>query len=179
MGRDKAFLGCDGVRLLDRQLATLRGVRPRELLVSGRSGTDYGVPGVKIVWDAEADQGPLGGLAALLAVTPMPHLLVLAVDMPQMTTDFLAGLVGQIGRGRGVVPRGAWGWEPMAAIYPKEILPRVLAHLAAGQRSVCRLVEEAWAEGEIAPGEIGPAEESLFANWNRPEDVGARSVRDT
>lgn len=177
MGQDKAFLLCEGCRLLDRQLATLRAMHPRELLVSGRDGTDYGVPGVKIVCDVEPDQGPLGGIAALLAATPLPHLLVLAVDMPQMTAEFLVGLAGQIGPGRGVVPRAASGWEPLCAIYPREILPRVRAHLAAGNGSMRRLVDAAVAAGEITPQEIGPTQAGLFANWNRPEDLRPSSGR--
>jgi molybdopterin-guanine dinucleotide biosynthesis protein A len=176
MGQDKAFLLCAGSRLLDRQLATLRALHPRELLVSGRDGTNYAVPGVKIVCDIEPDHGPLGGIAALLAATPLPHLLVLAVDMPQMTTEFLASLVSRITPGRGVVPRAPSGWEPLAAVYPREILPRVQAHLAAGKLSFCRLAEEACAAGEITPGEIAPALDNLFANWNRPEDIGREFV---
>jgi molybdopterin-guanine dinucleotide biosynthesis protein A len=177
MGQDKAFLVCEGRRLLDRQLAALGAVHPRELLVSGRGGTDYGVTEAKIVWDVEPDQGPLGGIAALLEATLLPHLLVLAVDMPLMTTEFLAAMVEQCGPQRGVVPQTAAGWEPLAAVYPREILPRVRAHLAAGKRSVCRLVDEAWAAGEVAPWEVQPLQECLFANWNRPEDLGQRAVR--
>jgi molybdopterin-guanine dinucleotide biosynthesis protein A len=176
MGRNKAFLVHDGRRLLDRQLATLREVRPMELLVSGQRGTDYDVPGVRIVLDTGPDQGPLGGIAALLAASKIPHLLVLAVDMPHMTTEFLAMLVRQIGPFRGVVPRAASGWEPLAAIYPRAILPRVQAHLACGELSICRLVEAGIAAGELAPHEIGASQVRLFANWNRPEDVESLSL---
>jgi molybdopterin-guanine dinucleotide biosynthesis protein A len=177
MGQDKAFLSHEGCRLLDRQLATLRELRPMELFVSGQRGTSYGVPGVDIVFDEEPNLGPLGGIAALLAATKMPHLLVLAVDMPHMATEFLVGLVRQIAPARGVVPRAASGWEPLAAVYPREILPRVRTHLAAGKRSVCRLVDEAWVAGEVAPWKVQPLQECLFANWNRPEDLGQRAVR--
>jgi molybdopterin-guanine dinucleotide biosynthesis protein A len=172
MGRDKAFLVHAGSRLLDRQLATLREVRPAQLAISGRADTDYAVPGVDIVCDPTPDLGPLAGLAALLAATALPHLLVLAVDMPQMTAEFLAALGQRRTSGVGVVPRLPSGWEPLAAVYPKEILPRVQAHLAKGDRSFRRLVDEAHAAGQLVPFDVGPAQRSLFANWNRPEEVG-------
>ena len=175
MGRDKAFIVHEGRRLLDRQLATLRSVRPMELLISGRPGAAYGATGARIVLDAVPNQGPLGGIAALLTATTTPHVLVLAVDMPHMTAEFLDGLMQQIVPGCGLVPHAATGWEPLAAIYPREILPRVQAHLARGERSICRLVEAAVAAGELASYEVSPAQSRLFSNWNRPEDVGCKS----
>ena len=176
MGQDKAFIVHEGRRLLDCQLTTLRSVRPTELLISGRPGAAYGATGVRIVLDAMPDQGPLGGLAALLTATTTPHVLVLAVDMPHMPAEFLAGLMQRLVPGCGIVPRTAGGWEPLAAIYPREILPRVQAHLARGEKSICRLVEAAVAAGELAPHEVSPAQSHLFSNWNRPEDVGRHSL---
>jgi molybdopterin-guanine dinucleotide biosynthesis protein A len=177
MGRDKAFLVYEGSRLLDRQLATLRAVHPRELLVSGQRGTDYHVPGVNIVLDREPNQGPLGGIAALLDATRMSHLLVLAVDLPHLTAEFLAGLGRRIVPGGGVVPRGALGWEPLAAIYPREILPRIQTQLSGGERSICRMIDAAVAAGELVPHDIDPAQARLFTNWNRPEDLAGVAVQ--
>jgi hypothetical protein len=51
----------------------------------------------------------------------------------------------------------------------------VLAHLARGEMSICRLVEAAVAAGELVSHEVSPAQSHLFSNWNRPEDVGSRS----
>ena len=40
MGRDKAFLDCRGGSLLARQIRMVSLLRPREILISGRPGTD-------------------------------------------------------------------------------------------------------------------------------------------
>jgi molybdopterin-guanine dinucleotide biosynthesis protein A len=125
MGTDKAFLEWQGRRLLDRQLDLLRSLEPVQLFVAGRAGVDYTATGARVVCDAIPDLGPLGGLAAALEAATAPFLLVLAVDLPAMTPDFLRGLLVRCRSGVGAVAHTAAGWEPLAAVYPREILPLV------------------------------------------------------
>ena len=125
MGADKAFLEWRGQRLIDRQLDLLCSLAPTEVLVSGRAGVDYAATGARVVCDAVPEQGPLGGLAAALQATTAPHVVLLAVDLPAMTRDFLRGLLTQCRPGVGVVAHTRDGWEPLAAVYPREILPLV------------------------------------------------------
>jgi molybdenum cofactor guanylyltransferase len=170
MGRDKAFLTWRGETLLARQLRLLRTLAPDEVLVSGRAGVDYGTGGVPVVCDAEPDRGPLGGLAALFAATRTSHLLVVAVDLPELGPDLLQALVAGAVPGRGVVPRGPRGWEPLVAVYPRCFAARVTAALASGRGALHPLVDAALAAGEVVAFDLSPAWQAQLTNWNRPED---------
>ncbi len=56
--------------------------------------------------DELENAGPLGGMASALRHCAAPLLVVLAVDLPRMTTTFLQELLALCSEGRGVVPRG-------------------------------------------------------------------------
>ena len=62
--------------------------------------------GFEIVADAVPDAGPLGGLVAVLRRCKSTRLLVLAVDLPNMTSEFLGQLLACIFQRRRVVSKG-------------------------------------------------------------------------
>ncbi len=171
LGTDKAFLPWAGQRLLDRLLDRLSALGPAELVISGRPGIDYAATGVRVVFDSVADQGPLGGLAAVLEAITIPHVVLVAVDLPAMTPDFLRRLLAQRAAGVGVVPRSPIGWEPLAAVYPREILPLVRARLKRGERAMHRLIEAGIAAGLLVEAPVAAEESEVFRNVNTPEDA--------
>src|SRR5262245_51623819 len=121
MGRDKAGVQVRGQPLWERQLSTLRQVQPAELLISGRLDGPYARAGVEIVKDITPGRGPLSGLEAALHRASHPLVLVLAIDLPEMTVEFLSRLIWfatQRGGERGMVPRLNGHFEPLAAVYP-------------------------------------------------------------
>lgn len=170
MGRDKAFLQWKGQRLIDRQVALLRSLAPDDIVVSGRAGIDYELVGVPVVCDDFQEAGPLAGLAALLRATTAPHILILAVDMPAMTSEMLGDIAGRRTAGCGVVPRIGGDWEPLAAVYPRELTWRVEARIRNGRYAMRGLIDEAVAGGEMAPYPVDRDRERHFYNWNRPGD---------
>jgi molybdopterin-guanine dinucleotide biosynthesis protein A len=172
MGADKAFLAWRGRRLIDRQLDLLCTLAPSELLVSGRAGVNYAATGARVVCDAAPDQGPLGGLAAVLQATTTPYVVLLAVDLPAMTPDFLRGLLSRCRPGVGVVAQTRAGWEPLAAVYPREILPLVNARLARRELALQSLLKEAIDNGLLVVVEPAASELGLFRNLNTPNDTG-------
>ncbi len=173
MGSDKAFVLWRGRRLIDRQLALLKALGPTELLVSGRAGIDYGVADVRVVLDAQPDQGPLGGLAALLHATAAPNVLILAVDLPAMTEAFLERLLLQCCAGVGVVPLTESGWEPLVAVYPRDVLPVINARLARGDLAMHAMIAEATRAGLLQAVEITGLHRDVFRNLNTPLDLNA------
>lgn len=170
MGRDKAFLRWKGRRLIDCQLTLLQSLEPAEIFISGRPGIDYGPTGVPVLYDDLPDAGPLGGIAALLGKITAPHLLVLAVDMPAMTAKLLREIAARRESSRGVAPRLGGKWEPLAAVYPRELAGNAKTRLETGHRSLRNLVEEAVAGGRMRPYPVPPAQEQAFFNWNRLEE---------
>jgi molybdopterin-guanine dinucleotide biosynthesis protein A len=173
MGRDKAFLTLDGVPLITRQVALLRSLGIDDLLISGRSGVDYTVPSARVVIDQVADAGPLGGLSALLAAARHPWVLVIAVDLPYLTADYLQSLLAAGNGHTGIVPHGPRGYEPLVALYPRSLLARLESALAENRLGLQKLLQAAVEESVMQSREITSAERSLFTNWNTPQDIPA------
>lgn len=172
MGRDKALLVHEGRTLLERQVMLAWTLAPREVLVVGRPQAELGVLSARGLPDAQPGQGPLGGLATALTATTAEHVLLLAVDMPALTPEFLARVLAQRAPGVGVVPRTAAGWDPLAAVYPLALAQTANACVAAGRLAFRRFVEEAVAGGQLRAYPVAGDETTVLENWNFPGDVG-------
>lgn len=179
MGRDKALLPhpASGQPLILRQLDLLRSLGPRTLWLSVRLGQDYPeVPAdVPRVRDS-GDGGPLEAILAALAACAAPRLLVLAVDMPGTTREFLGQLLTAGGNDTGAVPShpGSGLHEPLCAVYPRlpELRARLEAARSRGELSLQPLLTEAIRSGWMIPHALNPlAAPDLLTNWNQPGDI--------
>ncbi len=168
MGRDKAGLIIDGTPLWQLQLDKLRALAPRELFISGRRDGPYAGAGVEIIEDKIPGLGPLGGIAAGLARAESPLVLVLAIDLPAMTSEFLATLLRD---GRATIPQRGDVFEPLAAVYPKTALPIADELLREEDRSVQRFVRRLIDAGLANTRTIDASDADLFRNVNRPRDL--------
>jgi molybdenum cofactor guanylyltransferase len=174
MGRDKAALLVDGEPLWQRQLNTLGGTQPAEVFISGPLDGPYGNAGVRIVPDAEPLLGPLGGITAALKACSTEWLLVLAVDLPHMSADYLRRMVRMATESdAGIIPviEGA-KLEPLAAVYPKRALPVAEARCSAKQLKLADFISDLEGRGWMRRMEVSEEEAVCFTNWNSPEDVG-------
>ena len=92
-GRDKLAEPIEGRPLLEHAIGAVREVT-RDVLVVVAPGSDQSVPpGVRLVHDDRAFEGPLAGLATGLAATEADVVLVVAGDMPSVATRVLDRLV--------------------------------------------------------------------------------------
>lgn len=175
MQRDKAFLPCRGTTLLARQVALVRELAPAEILISGRAEADYRALGLPVLLDRFADLGPLAGVERALGETRSPLLLVLAVDLPDMTGDLLRRLAARCRAGSGVAPRTRQGLEPLAAFYPQAMQSIAAAMLHEGRAAMSEFVRRGMQAGLVDEWECPAADELCFRNWNEPgraEDPG-------
>ena len=168
MGRDKALLALpDGQLLWERQLAILQALEPSEVFISGplRSGFPPSVPRLD---DETPGLGPLGGIVAALGVMNASLLIVLAIDLPAMTTSFLRVLIAKAAASTGVVPRhrDTGLYEPLAAVYPAASRTLAQQTLQQQDRSLQSFLKSAGDLFRAHP--IAHAEKALFANWNHP-----------
>jgi molybdenum cofactor guanylyltransferase len=174
MGRDKRLLLVDSqgepVPLWKRQLDVLRKLGPVELLVSGLPDLEY-PPDARVVPDQVKDGGPLTGILSCLSVAQSKLLLVLAVDLPNMSSAYLSSLVERSVPGCGVVPAIDQDLEPVAAVYPVEAATVALAHLQQGQRSLQPFARQLEQSGLVTIQRVAPDQIALFQNWNSPEDL--------
>jgi len=176
MGREKATLLIEGEPLWQRQLRVLQELRPAELWVSAREALPWCPPGIEVVLDTIPGCGPLSGVAAGLRRLQTSHLLVLAVDLPQMTAGHLSKLRSLTRPGRGVIPRQGDYFEPLCAIYPVEAIALAEAMLGAGNVSLQPFAQLLLGKSQAVAYDLTPAEQTLYFNMNTPADVPRTSV---
>ncbi len=180
MGRDKAWLELGGRTLLARQIELVRNAGATEVFISGRAAVDYSAFRCRVLQDRFQNVGPLAGIERALDEMTAPLLLVLAVDMPEMSGVFLEKLRAVCTENCGAIPQVNGRIEPLAAFYPKASLD-----LAAEMLSRQRAGSETGAPGptdfgrECVKGklatlvEASTVEAGYFTNLNSPEDLRA------
>jgi molybdopterin-guanine dinucleotide biosynthesis protein A len=175
MGQDKAWLERGGIPLIRRAVSTVRDLGVQEVLISGRAGTDYSTLGCPVLFDLEPGSGPLGGIDRALAATTAPLVLVLAVDLPNITSPFLRKLAAQCDALTGSVPELSGELEPLAAIYPKRCHSIVQDCLLKLRRAARDFAEACLHERAVKVFPVSGTDASCFDNWNSPADVPRRS----
>lgn len=180
---DKNLLDWEGTPLWQRQLATLSALNPERLEVSAPEQPSWLPEGVSWLGDATANSenigpisqirpiGPIGGLLAALESAGEGLVAALAVDLPSMTTDYLARLQASCFASMGVVPRGAAGYEPLAAIYPAGASASAREWIAKGHRDLQGWIDLLVQRGFVSIQEIEASDRPLFRNLNTPEDL--------
>jgi molybdopterin-guanine dinucleotide biosynthesis protein A len=171
-GADKASLAVGRARIIDRQLAAVSALTDDVRIVANDADRYAGL-GVRVIADAITGAGPLGGIDTALRDARHDWTIVLACDLPFITSALLQRLVAECGTGEeidAVAPRSARGLEPLCAIYHRRCaaVARVLIErgllAAAGLLDAVRtrvLEREA-----LAPYDAG----ALFENVNTPHD---------
>jgi molybdopterin-guanine dinucleotide biosynthesis protein A len=173
MGTDKAMVEIDGVPLWNRQLGLLASLEPAEVVVSGPRRPGFPAT-LRNLEDEGPSRGPLTGLATALRAARALDVMVLAIDLPDMSADFLTLLRAHASRGRGVVPFLSESttrdklYEPLAAIYPVECLPLAVRQLAGTDWSMQNFVRAGMSAGLLTGYEIGAETMRQFRNLNAP-----------
>ena len=174
MGKDKATLLFHGKPLWKIQVELLRKLQPAEVFVSARTDPAWRPADLQFVPDDPPSRGPLSGIAPLLAQMHTAHLLVLAIDMPFMSDDYLRYLSDPIEPGVGVVPTIDSRAEPLAAIYPREANADFRAALAGSDFSLQSIVRRLLKSGKMREVVVKEHERKFFLNVNELSDLMTR-----
>jgi len=178
-GADKASLIVGDARIIDRQLAALRTVADDIRIVAGDASRYAGLA-VRVIPDAVADAGPLGGLYTALLDAAEDRVIVLACDLPFVTAALLERLAAEIRTGEpvdAIVPRSARGLEPLCAIYRKGCASVVRTRIDRGDLQIVGLFGELRIR-ELGPDMLAPYDDgSLFENVNTPHDYARATGR--
>jgi molybdopterin-guanine dinucleotide biosynthesis protein A len=97
-------------------------------------------------------------------------LLVLAVDLPQMTTEHLRQLWGLSRPGTGVIPLNGGYFEPLCAIYPAEAAVVAEARLNSPDASLQAFAATLRHLSRVRAYDPTPEEKPLYLNMNTPSD---------
>ncbi|MCU1263411.1 MAG: molybdenum cofactor guanylyltransferase [Bryobacterales bacterium] len=163
MGQNKAFLSYSGRTLLERISEAVAAAAGSATLV-GDPGI-YGQFGLPVLRDRFPESGPLAGIEAALGSTTAEWNLIVAVDMPGVSAEFLSALCQAAGETDCLVPTTLDGRKhPLCAGYHRRCLEPVRAALLRGERKVTAVVESLnvryWPADEL----------SLIQNVNTPLD---------
>jgi molybdopterin-guanine dinucleotide biosynthesis protein A len=171
-GADKASLPVGRARIIDRQLAALSAVAGDVCIVSNDPERYAGI-GVRVIPDAIAQAGPLGGIYTALLAAAHDRVLILACDLPFVTAALLERLVAESGRDAeadAVVPRSARGVEPLCALYRRRCAAAARDRIESGALQVVGLLD-AVRTRVLGPDALAEYDDgSLFENVNTPHD---------
>lgn len=137
MGSNKALLAFEGQPLVVRAAATVAATGIGVTVVGNPEL--YAPLGLQAIADDEPGLGPLGGIATALAHSRHAWNLIVAVDLPFLTAEWLAALVDRAlasKSARAILPRSERGLEPLCAVYHRDCLPGIRSALARGVRKV-------------------------------------------
>ena len=169
-GRDKSALVIGGSRIIDRELEALSPVAS-EILIISNDAARYAGLGIPVVGDRVAGAGPLGGIYSALVSARHPWVLIVACDMPFVSTTLFETLVGAMDDDAdAVVPRSARGLEPLCAMYAQCAAPILKRRLDAHAWRVGEMIAELRVR-EIAGAALAGLDDGrLFENVNTPHD---------
>ena len=171
MNRDKAFLEIDGSTLLARQIELARQAGAIKTFVSGRAGEDYSGFNCAVLEDKFQNAGPLAGIERTLGATSTSLVLVLAVDLPNLTGNLIRTIFSHCGQNTGAIPRINGKIEPLAAFYPKAAHPLLWKLLREKSNAVKDFAANCVASGLATFVDLPADNADLFANWNSPTDL--------
>jgi len=175
MGQDKAFLKWHGDCLWQLQLNKLLALHPDRLILSCREEQqahfDLANSIAEYFFDPPDFQlGPLGIIDLVLRVVQMP-LMVLAIDMPRMTADFMhQEFLAAQNLDRGRCFSSASGLEPLAALYVPAMLPMMEDALKDGQLSLQKLLSKGYNLGFVDLQKAKNHQKHFFSNCNTPSE---------
>jgi len=171
MGVNKSLLRLGGQRFVERLLQTLRPLCGEVAVIANDPGS-YQDLGVEVWPDHLPGKGPLGGIHTALSRSRFPHTFCIACDMPLARPGVIAYLCQEAPAWDVVVPRLRAGYEPLHAVYARQVLSRVEAMLREDRLKVHALFEHVRVR-VVTEEELVPLDPGLvgFTNINTAEDL--------
>ncbi|MDH5542327.1 MAG: molybdopterin-guanine dinucleotide biosynthesis protein B [Nitrospinota bacterium] len=167
MGSPKSLMVADGVTLAERNFALLKGHCDAAYLL-GTGPVPENMKDEKRIADLPGVEGPLGGILSASRLASSVDWLILAVDMPNVTAEYLKVIIDSRGPGYrfiGAGKRGGGLLEPLCSLYSPQILHWMDSNRGE-ELSLNRLLKSYGVEGDesLFDGEI-------LKNLNSPADL--------
>jgi molybdopterin-guanine dinucleotide biosynthesis protein A len=161
-GVNKGTLTIGTTAIIDRELDVLRALAT-DVFVVGREDPAWDARGLRVVHDEMPDAGPLGGIYTAIRHSPCERTLVVACDMPFLSSAFLLRMAA-VDDVDLVIPRSERGYEPLCAIYSRTCEGDIHARLTRGEYEASTLPVG------IRIAEIDVGNDLVFVNINTPHD---------
>ncbi len=169
-GRDKSSLRIGARSILDRQLALIRPLTDR-ILVVANEGDRFRDAALPVVPDLVPGTAALGGIYTALYAATTDYVLIVACDLPFLNARFLRHVAACAPGFDLTIPRTADGLQPMCAMYSRTCVEPIRARLAADALRVQDLAAEVRTR-EIGPDEVAEYDPDgiVFFNVNSAAD---------
>jgi len=169
-GRTKPLVELQGRTILTRQVEALAalGVVPRLI---APDASPYAALPFEVVPDL-VTAGALGALYTAVATAVTPHVLVIAGDLPFLTDRFLQSLVARRAHADAVVPRPGGRWQPLCAVYHRDVAARLRVRIDRGQWRVTDALDDLTVDA-VTDVDLAPFDPDgrLLLNVNTPDDL--------
>lgn len=172
MGTNKALVKLGEMTLIEYPLKALQPLVSQLAIIANNSAI-YQYLSLPCYPDIWPGVGPLGGIGTALTYAENEYVVVLACDMPCVTTPFLELLISASKGYQVCIPTDAQGQlQPLAAIYHCTALPQIKKMLAQHQFAPRFLLKElngkVWTFDQFAHL---PNAEKIFENINTQQDL--------
>jgi molybdopterin-guanine dinucleotide biosynthesis protein A len=173
MGRPKALLLFDGEPLIVHMVRRLGRLFTDTVIVAAPEQELPALPST-IVCDDVAYQGPVSGIYHGLKASTKEVCFVTSCDAPFLNLRLIAYLVSQISNYDVVVPFTQNRFQPLHAVYRKQVAPLLKEQLERGELRPIFLYDKVRTR-KITETEMYPLDPqgSSFHNMNTPEDYQA------
>ena len=172
MGRNKALIELEGQPLIARVVQALRPLAD-DILIVANDPQPLSFLNLPIIPDITPGYGPLMGLYSGLKGASGELAVMVAVDMPFLTPDFLRFLLALAPDHDVVIPEAGGRLHPLCAVYRRTTcLPAIEQVIARGQRRLIAFhpLVRVRRVGEDALRAISPDLLAL-ANVNTPQEL--------
>ncbi len=165
---DKCWRQVDGIPMIARVLQAVAPVVDQTFIVGGSQTPE----GIQLVHDTDPGAGPLAAIATGMRATEADLYLIVACDIPLVTSELLQYIVDSAAGVDAVVPMVAGFYEPLCAMYARQCLPAINQALASGRRRADSFFPQVQVrrimEAELS--QFGPPKD-LLLNVNTPEEL--------
>ncbi len=181
MGTDKAVISIEGVPLIRRIYNVVaacndcKSTRLEHQIYIVTPWVERYQPllpiGCVFLTEQQPHQGPLIGFAVVLAEISSDWVLLLACDLPNLSTPAVQKWIGELAdvssQSMAYLPRNlaGKGWEPLCGFYRRSCLASLLEYIEAGGRSF-----QGWL-ATCTVTELAIDDRQLLFNCNTPADL--------
>jgi molybdenum cofactor guanylyltransferase len=181
MGMDKATISIEGVPLIRRIYDVVAActdnnattLEQRIYVVTPWAERYQSILPVSCLFSIEQqpDRGPLLGFAASLVEITSDWVMLLACDLPNLSTPAIQGWIDELpdvpSQSIAYLPRNlaGKGWEPLCGFYRRSCLASLLEYIEAGGRSF-----QGWL-ANCTVTELSIGDRQLLFNCNTPADL--------
>ena len=169
-GHQKPLLPLGHQRIVDHLLDVLATVVDN-IFVVANDQKQYKTCNVPIIRDIRTNLGPIGGVYTALSHCESNQLLIIAGDMPFLSSEFLRYLLKQGQHTEIAIPRTADGYQPLCASYHQNCADIVASRIERHSLKITNLLSDI-PHYEVSEDKMMEFDKtgSMFLNINTPAD---------